>query len=80
MKTTRVPSVPESPKHPIHKIACIGALIASRQTEGWRIEALGAPHVGERAEAKVISDIVEKIGQLRPQPATFNGHRFDLPS
>jgi hypothetical protein len=25
------------PKHPLHKIACIGALIASRQPEGWRI-------------------------------------------
>lgn len=25
------------PKHPLHKIACIGALIASRQPEGWRV-------------------------------------------
>jgi predicted PolB exonuclease-like 3'-5' exonuclease len=24
------------PKHPLHKIACIGALVASRQAEGWR--------------------------------------------
>jgi hypothetical protein len=31
------------PKHPLHKIVCIGALIASRQPEGWRIDALGAP-------------------------------------
>ena len=31
------------PKHPLHKIVCIGALIASRQVEGWRIDALGAP-------------------------------------
>ena len=31
------------PKHPLHKIACIGALIASRQPEGWRIDALGRP-------------------------------------
>jgi hypothetical protein len=23
------------PKHPLHKIACIGALVASRQPEGW---------------------------------------------
>jgi hypothetical protein len=28
---------PGFPKHPLHKIACIGALIASRQPEGWRI-------------------------------------------
>jgi 3'-5' exonuclease len=28
------------PKHPLHKIACIGALIASRQPERWRADAL----------------------------------------
>ena len=67
------------PKHPLHKIACIGALIASRQTEGWRMEALGAPHIAERSEAKLISDFVEKIGQLRPQLITWAGHSFDLP-
>jgi predicted PolB exonuclease-like 3'-5' exonuclease len=67
------------PKHPLHKIACIGALIASRQPEGWRVDALGAPHIGERSEAKLISDFVEKIGQLCPQLITFNGHSFDLP-
>jgi hypothetical protein len=27
----------------------------------------------------LISDFVEKIGQLRPQLITFNGHSFDLP-
>jgi len=31
------------PKHPFHKIVCIGALIASRSPEGWRLDALGAP-------------------------------------
>jgi predicted PolB exonuclease-like 3'-5' exonuclease len=67
------------PKHPLHKIACIGALVASRGVEGWRIDALGAPHIGERPEAKLISDFVEKIGQLRPLLVTFNGHSFDLP-
>ncbi len=67
------------PKHPLHKIVCIGALVASRQPEGWRVDALGAPHIGERTEAKLISDFVEKIGQLRPQLITFNGHSFDLP-
>ena len=54
------------PKHPLHKIVCIGGLIASRQPEGWRIDALGAPHVGERSEAELISAFVEKIRQLRP--------------
>jgi predicted PolB exonuclease-like 3'-5' exonuclease len=67
------------PKHPLHKIVCIGALIASRQVEGWRIDALGAPHIGERSEAELIGAFVERVGQLRPQLVTFNGHRFDLP-
>jgi 3'-5' exonuclease len=64
---------------PLHKIVCIGALVANRQPEGWRVDALGAPHIGERSEAKLISDFIEKIGQLLPQLITFNGHRFDLP-
>jgi 3'-5' exonuclease len=67
------------PKHPLHKIVCIGALIASRQPEGWRVDALGAPHIGERPEAKLISDFLQKIGELLPQLITFNGHSFDLP-
>ena len=70
---------PGFPKHPLHKIVCIGALVASRQPEGWRVDALGAPHIGERSEAQLISDFIEKIGQLRPQLITFNGHSFDLP-
>jgi 3'-5' exonuclease len=67
------------PKHPLHKIVCIGALIASRQPDGWRLDALGAPHIGERSEAELISAFVEKIAQLRPQLVSFNGHGFDLP-
>jgi 3'-5' exonuclease len=39
------------PKHPLDRIACIGALIASRQTEGWRVDALGAPHIGKRTRS-----------------------------
>src|SRR5262245_16041486 len=66
------------PKHPLHKIACIGALVATRADEGWRIEALGAPH-GERPEPELIRSFVDKIGQLRPQLITFNGNSFDLP-
>ena len=67
------------PKHPLHKIVCIGALVASRQPEGWRVDALGAPHTGERSEGQLIRDFIEKMGQLRPQLITFNGHSFDLP-
>jgi len=66
-------------KHPLHKIACIGALVATRHPEGWRVDALGAPHIGERSEAELIGAFVERIGQLRPQLITFNGHSFDLP-
>jgi 3'-5' exonuclease len=70
---------PGFPKHPLHKIVCIGALVASRQPEGWRMDALGAPHVGERTEAELIKAFTERVGQLRPQLVTWNGHSFDLP-
>lgn len=66
-------------KHPLHKIVCIGGLIASRQSEGWRVDALGAPSIAERTEAELISSFVEKVGQLRPKLITYNGHSFDLP-
>jgi predicted PolB exonuclease-like 3'-5' exonuclease len=70
---------PGFPKHPLHKIVCIGALVANRQPEGWRVDALGAPHTGERPEAELIKAFAERIGQLRPQMVTWNGHAFDLP-
>jgi predicted PolB exonuclease-like 3'-5' exonuclease len=70
---------PGFPKHPLHKIACIGALVATRQPEGWRIDALGAPHIGERSEAELIRSFSERIRELKPQLITFNGHSFDLP-
>lgn len=38
-----------------------------------------APHTGGRSEADLISSFIEKIGRLRPQLITFNGHSFDLP-
>src|SRR6478672_4000731 len=60
------------PKHPLHKIACIGALVASRQPEGWRVDALGAPHTGERPEAELIKAFADRISQLRPQMITWN--------
>ena len=63
------------PKHPLHKIVCIGALVASRQPEGWQVDALGAPHIGERPEAELIGAFVDKIGQLRPQ---FMAHKAEV--
>jgi predicted PolB exonuclease-like 3'-5' exonuclease len=67
------------PKHPLHKIVCIGALVAERKSEGWSIQALGAPHIGERTEKDLIDSFISRIGELRPQLITFNGHSFDLP-
>jgi 3'-5' exonuclease len=67
------------PKHIYHSIVCIGALVASREDDHWAVEALGAPHVGERTEKELISAFVGKIAELSPQLVTFNGSSFDLP-
>ena len=67
------------PKHIYHSIACIGALIAHHDGDHWAIDALGAPHVGERSERDLIAAFVEKIAQLKPQLVIFNGSSFDLP-
>jgi hypothetical protein len=58
----------------------IGALVAHREECGWwTVDALGAPHVGERSEKELISSFVDKIAALSPQLVTFNGSFFDLP-
>jgi 3'-5' exonuclease len=68
------------PKHIFHSIICIGALVAHRADGGyWAVDALGAPHVGERPEKELIASFVEKIAALSPQLVTFNGSSFDLP-
>jgi predicted PolB exonuclease-like 3'-5' exonuclease len=67
------------PKHIFHSIICIGALIAHKEAEHWVVDALGAPHVGERSERDLIAAFVDKIAQLKPQLVTFNGSSFDLP-
>src|SRR5262245_7081608 len=67
------------PKHVYHSIACIGALVAHQENEGWAVDALGAPHIGERSEKALISSFVDRIAQLAPQLVTFNGTSFDLP-
>jgi predicted PolB exonuclease-like 3'-5' exonuclease len=43
------------------------------------VDALGAPHVGERSEKALIAAFVDKIAALSPQLITFNGSSFDLP-
>jgi predicted PolB exonuclease-like 3'-5' exonuclease len=68
------------PKHIYHSIICIGALVAHREESGhWIVDALGAPHVGERSERELITSFVDKIAALSPQLVTFNGSSFDLP-
>jgi predicted PolB exonuclease-like 3'-5' exonuclease len=67
------------PKHIYHSIICIGALIAHRDNEHWVVDALGAPHIGERSERELITSFVGRIAELSPQLVTFNGSEFDLP-
>src|SRR5271166_1315844 len=68
------------PKHIYHSIICIGALVAHRDQGGqWIVDALGAPHVGERSEKELIASFVDRIAALSPQLVTFNGSSFDLP-
>jgi predicted PolB exonuclease-like 3'-5' exonuclease len=67
------------PKHIYHSIICIGALIAHNDDDHWVVDALGAPHVGDRSERDLIAAFVDRIAELNPQLVTFNGSSFDLP-
>ena len=67
------------PKHIYHSIVCIGALVAHRERDHWAVDALGAPHVGERTEKQLIASFADRIAELKPQLVTFNGNTFDLP-
>ena len=67
------------PKHIYHSIVCIGALIAHREDDKWAVDAIGAPHIGERSEKELVQGFVDKIADLNPQLVTFNGNSFDLP-
>ena len=67
------------PKHIYHSIVCIGALVAHKERDHWAVDAIGAPHVGERPEKELIASFVDRIAQLTPQLVTFNGNTFDLP-
>src|SRR5262245_3159130 len=67
------------PKHIYHSIVCIGALVAHREQDHWAVDALGAPHVGERSEKALIASFVDRIAELTPRLVTFNGSSFDFP-
>jgi 3'-5' exonuclease len=45
----------------------------------WKVDALGAPHIGERSEKALIASFVGRIAELSPQLVTFNGSSFDFP-
>ncbi len=67
------------PKHIYHSIVCIGALIAHWERDRWAVDAIGAPHLGERTEKELITAFCDKIAELSPRLVTFNGNSFDLP-
>ena len=67
------------PKQIYHSIVCIGALVVHREQGVWVVDALGAPHVGDRTEKQLITAFVDRIDELSPQLVTFNGNSFDLP-
>jgi 3'-5' exonuclease len=69
----------EFPKLIYHSIICIGALVASRTANGYEVQVVGAPHIGQRTEKELIESFVNKIAQLSPQFVTFSGSSFDLP-
>src|SRR3954465_3730172 len=67
------------PKHIYHCIICVGALVAHCDNGHWQIDALGAPHIGERPEKELIIGFVNRIAELSPRLITCNGSGFDLP-
>src|SRR4051794_4517154 len=67
------------PKLPYHRIVCIGAVVAERCDDRWRVCSIGAPHCGERDEASIISAFFDRVGAAVPTLVSFNGHGFDLP-
>lgn len=67
------------PKLPLHKVAVLAALIAERIDGVWKIQSLGAPHIGDRTEVDLISAFAARVDSLRPTLVTFNGNGFDMP-
>ena len=48
------------PKHIYHEIIRIGALIAHHENDQWIVDALGAPHIGDRSEGELIAAFATK--------------------
>jgi hypothetical protein len=66
------------PKHIYHSIICIGALIAHRDNDHWVVEALGAPHVGERSEKELIAAAGRGTALARARPDRNRWPRGDV--
>ncbi len=60
------------PKHIYHSIVCIGALIAHWEIDHWAVDAVGAPHVGERTEKQLITAFCDKIAELENRLASVS--------
>ena len=60
------------PKLIYHSIVCIGALVATRTDEGYKVLALGASHIGQRTERDLIGSFVQTIEQLERFPPDVN--------
>jgi hypothetical protein len=55
---------PRLGRHVYRSIICIGVLVASDRGSHWDVEALGAPHVGDRTERELISTFVNRIDEF----------------
>jgi hypothetical protein len=70
------------PRLPIHQIVCIGAAVAQRVDGVWLVDAIGAPHLGERSEPELITRL--SIRSLRivhnSLPLTETASIFRSPS
>jgi predicted PolB exonuclease-like 3'-5' exonuclease len=79
-RTVREQMGDKFPRQIFHRIVCIGALEAHRADDGaWQVQALAAPHLGERSERDMIQDLADRVADLDPRLVTFNGVSFDLP-
>jgi 3'-5' exonuclease len=79
MPTFVRPSATGSRSTSITPSCASASLVAHRESDHWAVDALGAPHVGERTEKQLIAAFCDRIAELKPQLVTFNGNSFDLP-
>jgi hypothetical protein len=50
--------------HIYYSIVCVGGFVAHRESNHWTVDALGAPHVGERTDKQLIAAFCDKIAEL----------------